>query len=147
MKRGEDYIGVGVGAAIFNDDGKVFVMKRGEKAKNERGKWDFPGGAVEFGETLAVAIKREIQEEFEIDIDVNELLGVVDHIIEAEGQHWVAPTFICSIASGSPRITEPDKCSEIGWFTFDEVEKLPLTITTQHDLEALRKKYPNGYRM
>jgi len=36
MKRGEDYIGVGVGAAIFNEEGKVFVMKRGEKAKNER---------------------------------------------------------------------------------------------------------------
>lgn len=38
MKKGVDYIGVGVGAIILNDKGEVFLAKRGLKAKNERGK-------------------------------------------------------------------------------------------------------------
>jgi ADP-ribose pyrophosphatase YjhB (NUDIX family) len=56
MKKGVDFIGVGVGAIILNDEGKVFLAKRGHKAKNERGTWEFPGGGVEFGEKLVDAI-------------------------------------------------------------------------------------------
>lgn len=41
--RGNDYISVGSGALIFNSEGRFFVAKRGHKAQNERGKWDFPG--------------------------------------------------------------------------------------------------------
>ncbi len=48
MRKGVDYIGVGVGGVIFNDEGKVFLAKRGAAARNEAGKWEFPGGAVEF---------------------------------------------------------------------------------------------------
>ena len=63
MKKGVDYIGVGVGAAIFNREGKLFLTLRGKKAKNERGKWEIPGGGVEFGETFEQALKRELKEE------------------------------------------------------------------------------------
>ncbi|MDO8524700.1 MAG: hypothetical protein Q7R99_03655 [bacterium] len=42
MKRGVDYIGVGAGAIIFNNEGKVFIAQRGPGARNESGKWDFP---------------------------------------------------------------------------------------------------------
>ena len=134
MKRGVDYIGVGVGAAIFNEEGKLFLARRGPKAKNERGKWDCPGGGVEFGETCAASLKREMQEEHDIDIEILELLGVCDHIIPDEGQHWVSPTYICRIAKGKPKIVEAEKCDSIGWFTFEEATELPLTITTVRDL-------------
>ena len=81
MKRGIDYIGVGVGAMILNEQGQVFLAQRGPLAKNERGLWEFPGGSVEFGETLAEALKREMKEEFGIHIEVGELLDVADHIL------------------------------------------------------------------
>ena len=58
MKAGIDYIGVGVGAMVFNDDGHVFLSQRGKLAKNERGTWEFPGGKVEFGEKLADAVRQ-----------------------------------------------------------------------------------------
>lgn len=140
MKRGIDYIGVGVGAAIFNDEGKLFITKRGKKAKNERGKWEIPGGGVEFGETFEQAIKREIMEEHGIEIEILELLGICDHIIPKEKQHWVSPTFICKIVTGEPRIMEPDKCEEFGWFTIEEAEQLSLSIVTKHDIKELKKK-------
>ena len=100
MKRGVDYIGVGVGAILVDALGRVFLAKRGDKAKNERGTWEFPGGSVEFGETLSEALKREMLEEYGIEIEVGDLLDVVDHILPAEGQHWVSPTYICRILVG-----------------------------------------------
>ena len=143
MKKGVDYIGVGVGAVVI-EKGKVFITLRGKKARNEVGKWEIPGGGVEFGETLKDAIKREIKEENDFDIEIVELLGVNDHIIKEEKQHWVSPTFICKIKSGVPKIMESDKCEAIGWFTLDEASKLPLSIVTKYDIELLKNKYPAG---
>lgn len=121
MKRGVDYIGVGVGAIIVAEDGRLFLARRGPLAKNERGLWEFPGGSVEFGERLKDALRREIAEEYGVQIEVGELLDVVDHLLPDEGQHWVSPTFLCRIVEGEPIIREPGKCSEIGWFDPDEV--------------------------
>ncbi len=148
MKRGLDYIGVGVGAAIFNTEGKLFLARRGLKAKNEVGKWDCPGGAVEYGETCAISLKREIQEEHGVVIEVLELLGVCDHIIPDEQQHWVSPTYICKIVEGGePKICEPEKCDAMGWFTLKEAAELPLSITTRGDIRTLMDKYPEGYKI
>ncbi len=144
MKKGIDYIGVGVGAIIINKDKKIFCNKRGQKAKNEKGKWDMPGGGVEFNETLEDAAVREIMEEHGFIIEPIELLGVTNHILKDEGQHWVAPSFISKIKSGEPKILEPEKCEEIGWFTMEEIKTMDLSMTTKHDYQLLLKKYPEG---
>jgi len=138
MKRGVDYIGVGVGAVIVDQAGRLFLARRGPQAKNERGLWEFPGGGVEFGETLAQALMREIREEYGIEISVGRLLDVADHILPEEGQHWVSPTYICTISGGTPAILEPGKCLEIGWF---EIELIPqdLTRITQINLAHYRQ--------
>ena len=138
MKRGIDYIGVGVGAIILNAQGRLFLARRGPKAKNEQRLWEFPGGSVEFGETLAEALQREMYEEYGIKISVGALIDVVDHILQEEHQHWVSPTFICQIISGEPYICEPEKCMEIEWF---EVDQMPneLTQITGLNLEHYRQ--------
>jgi mutator protein MutT len=138
MKRGIDYIGVGVGACIVNDQGQIFLALRGQKAKNEKGKWEIPGGSVEFGETLENALKREIFEELGIEIEIVKLLDVCDHILKDEGQHWVSPTYICKITKGIPTVKEPEKCDGIGWFSIDDAKKLSLSVITQHDVEKIQ---------
>jgi 8-oxo-dGTP diphosphatase len=138
MKKGIDYIGVGVGAVIFNREGQVFLARRGKQARNESGKWEFPGGGVEFGETLEHALAREIREEYGAGIEVRGLLGVVNHLIPDEKQHWVSPTFICRITDGTPVIREPHKCEEIGWFALDRIPEQDLTIASKKSLESLR---------
>lgn len=137
---GKDCIGIGVGALIFNEDGKMLLALRGKKAKNEVGKWEIPGGAVEFGETIEQALKREIKEELDIEIELGEMLQLCDHIIPEDKQHWVSPTYICKVVSGVPKNLEPGKCDQIGWFSVEEAEKMPLSIVTQHDLVALKEK-------
>jgi mutator protein MutT len=139
MIQGRDYIGVGVGALVFNEQGQVFLAQRGGKATNERGAWEFPGGKVTFGETLIETIQREFIEEYGMQIEVLELLGVNDHILPEEGQHWVSPTYIARHVAGTPTIREPEKCLAIDWFSLDALPK-PLSQVTQEDLKMLQKR-------
>ncbi|HSX00201.1 MAG TPA: NUDIX domain-containing protein [Patescibacteria group bacterium] len=141
MKQGRDYVGVGVGAMIFNDRGELLLCKRGQAAKNERGCWECPGGGVEFGETMVSAVIREVQEELGIKIRIQHQLNAIDHLIPADGQHWVTTPFVSRIISGKPSIMEPLKCDEIDWFPLDALPE-PLSIATRLNLvdyQAYRK--------
>lgn len=138
MRKGIDYIGVGVGAIIQDDAGRFFLSKRGKDVRNESGKWEFPGGAVEFNETMAAALVREVREEYGFTISVLSLLDVVDHIIPLEKQHWISPSFLCVVETGSPVIREPHKCDAIGWFSLDEIPEQELTLASRKSLESLR---------
>lgn len=138
MKAGVDYIGVAVGALLINKKGEIFLSKRSQMAKNERGCWEIPGGSVEFGETLKDAIKREIEEEFDIAIEIIYQFPAADHIIPDEKQHWVPTTFIAEIKPGKePRIVEPHKCDGIGWFALHKLPK-PLSIITKIDIKSYK---------
>lgn len=146
MQIGKDYIGVGVGALIFNDEGKFLVCLRGPGARNEQGKWEIPGGKLEFGETLADCLVREIKEEVGLEIEVLELFQVADHILVDEGEHWVSPTYLCHWLGGTPSIQEPDKCTDLRWVTLEEAEQLPLSQVTQADVTALRARQKSGVK-
>jgi len=135
MRPGYDFPGVSVGTIIFNSQNQVFLSKRGDNAKNERGCWEFPGGGVDFGETLQAAITREMQEEYGVAIKLVEQLPAQNHLLPEEGQHWVPTCFVSRLMSGKPRILEPDKCSAIGWFSLDALPT-PLSVITQLDLAA-----------
>jgi len=138
MKPGIDYIGVGTGAFIVSEEGKILLTRRGPQARNQVGKWEAPGGMVEFGETAKETVIRETKEELDIDIQINDLMGFVDDIIEEEKQHWAGPTWLASIVSGEPEIMEPENCDGLDWFTVEEADKLDKSLTLQHDLEVYK---------
>jgi mutator protein MutT len=139
MKAGRDYVGIGVGAMVFNSEGKVFLAQRGPRASNERGTWEFPGGKVSFGEKLTEAVSREFVEEYGMTIEVTGLLGVNDHILLEEKEHWVSPTYLARHLCGEPRILEEEKCTGIGWFALTELPE-PLSQVTRDDLTMYREK-------
>ena len=58
-------------ACIDYRDGKIFIAKRAQKG-DMGGKWEFPGGKIEDGEDFETAIKREMLEEFGVDVKVHE---------------------------------------------------------------------------
>lgn len=141
MKIGVDFIGVGAGAIVFSNEGEVFIAKRGLKAQNEIGKWDFPGGSVKFGETCENAVVREFKEEFDIEIKIIEFLEVVDHILLDEKQHWVSPSFIAKHISGIPKIMEPQKCMEFQWIKFVDINPEQLSSVSKSNYCKFLKKY------
>lgn len=144
--KGVDYIGVGVGAVIVNDDGKILLAKRGKKAQNERGKWEFPGGTVEFGDTMKDTILREIKEELGMEIELGDKLPSIDHLIPEEKQHWVTSAYIARTKAGKPKIKEPEKCEEIGWFDFEQIENMidELSIASRQYIPYIKKFFKSS---
>lgn len=139
--KGKDFIGVGIGAVILNKEGKFLLIKRGKDSKNEVGMWGFPGGAMEFGESMADTIKREIKEELGISIKPLKTLAPINHRIPNEKQHWVAVPYISQLTKGTPKILEPHKISEMGWFSIENALKLKLSIVAKEALHRLKKDY------
>ena len=112
---------------------KTLIIQRSLQETFLTGFYELPGGKVDFGETMEDAIRREFEEEYGMQIEIVELLGVNDHILIAEKQHWVSPTFIARHAGGEPRIMEPEKCSTIGWFQLDALPN-PLSEVSLGDI-------------
>lgn len=144
LVAGVDYIGVGVGAVVISSNGYVLLSQRGLGARNEHFKLECPGGGAERNEPLIDTVVRELQEELGIEVEVVELLGYTDHILEDEGQHWVSLHFLCRHVRGVPHVREIDKCLGVGFFSLDEAEKLDLTQATRQCLRDLRRRNPGG---
>lgn len=83
-------------AALIEQDGKVFAAKR---AYGElQGKWEFPGGKVEPGETPQEALRREILEELDTEIEVGEFFFHIDYEYPSFFLHM--DVFRCSVING-----------------------------------------------
>ena len=65
---------VKVTAAILAKDGRIIIAQR-KSSDHLSGKWEFPGGKIEPGETPEVCLARELKEEFDIDVAIGEFLG------------------------------------------------------------------------
>ena len=93
---------LGVGAIVFRGD-KVVLIKRGKEPGY--GTWSIPGGAVNLGEPIKEAVKREVNEETNLNVDVLDIVEVVDPIIRDEENqilyHFVLVDFLCRYKSGS----------------------------------------------
>ncbi|KGM96191.1 DNA mismatch repair protein MutT [Clostridium novyi A str. 4552] len=134
MIQGKDYIGVGVGAVIKNNRGEVLLLLRNKEP--EKGCWSIPGGKVEMFENIEDAIKREVKEEVDVDVEIIKLLTVTNHIISKEKTHWVAPTFLVKIINGQVKNVEPQKHQDLKWFSINNLPE-NITITTKNAINNL----------
>lgn len=138
MKIGIDYIGVSSGAVIINTKRQYFLAKRGTSARDDVGKWEFPGGAIDFYETRQEAAKRNIKEKYDFEIKIIRELGVYDVIDRKNKDHWISTTFVCEpVDERVAVIVDPHKCAEIGWFSFSELQKLDLSRITRLNVQDL----------
>jgi ADP-ribose pyrophosphatase YjhB (NUDIX family) len=95
---------VGVGAVVF-DGASVLLAQRGQEPA--KGTWSLPGGAVELGEKVVDALKREIREEIGIEIEVGGLVRVLDRVLRDEEKriryHYVIVDYWGWKVSGEPK--------------------------------------------
>jgi 8-oxo-dGTP diphosphatase len=108
-------------AGIAVENGRVFIARR--KAGGDMGgKWEFPGGKVEEGESDADALQREFLEELGVAVTVGPLLasGEFSH----NGQQFALNGYRVFFASDNLRVTEHDECR---WAALEELETLDFT--------------------
>lgn len=115
------YPRIGVGVMIINDKGEVLIGQR--QGSHGAGEWSFPGGHLEFGETIMETAIREAKEECNLDLSGLELISVADErrYIETDGKHYVNIGIKANSFSNEVKIMEPDKCLEWRWFSFDNL--------------------------
>lgn len=65
-------------AIIHNKDGQILIARRCQ-GKSQAGLWEFPGGKIEPGESIADCLQRELQEEMGIEIFPYESYGMNEH--------------------------------------------------------------------
>jgi 8-oxo-dGTP diphosphatase len=113
---------VGVGGVIF-DGASVLLARRGQEPA--KGTWSLPGGAVELGEKVIDALKREIREEIGIQIEVGGMIRVLDRILSDENKriryHYVILDYWGWRVSGEPK--PGSDTSEICFVLLKDIQK------------------------
>jgi ADP-ribose pyrophosphatase len=115
---------VGVGVLVVDDGGRVLLSLR--RFPPEAGCWSILGGRLEGYERLEDCALREVREEAGLEVVLERLLCITDHILPSEGQHWVSPAYLGRIVRGRAANREPDKTAAVEWF---DLENLPADLT------------------
>lgn len=129
-------VGVGV---LVQKDGKFLLGRR--VGKHGHNTWSVPGGFLEYGEEFAECAKREVLEETGIKIKNIRFYTVVNNIFHDENSHSITIFMFSDWASGEPKITEPDKFVDIGWFDFNNLPE-PLFLP----VKQLKKAKPELFK-
>ncbi|MFH1078200.1 MAG: NUDIX hydrolase [Patescibacteria group bacterium] len=125
-------IGVGV---IVRRDGKILLGKR--IGAHGSGSWSFPGGHLEFGESVEACAEREVAEETGLRVKDLRPVTFTNDVYEEEDKHYVTLFVVADHAEGEPRIMEPDRCEAWEWFAWDALPSplfLPIRNLLQQDI-------------
>jgi ADP-ribose pyrophosphatase YjhB (NUDIX family) len=121
---------VAVGALIIRDRQIVLVRRQQPPLAGE---WSIPGGAVQLGETLHAALKREVREETGLLVEPVELACVLDRIMpdakNVPEYHYILIDYVCRIAGGNLRAGSD--VSDVRWANLDELEPLGVAEFTR----------------
>ena len=122
---------VDVGVACIHRAGKYLLCKR---PKSKGGEWEFPGGKREAGESIRDCIKREIQEELNLEVSVRPEFLTVE--LKQRGKLYRLHFCRCQILRGKERALEHQ---ELFWGEVESIAQLRLAASNRSVLDRLRK--------
>ncbi|MGO8989138.1 MAG: (deoxy)nucleoside triphosphate pyrophosphohydrolase [bacterium] len=109
-----------VTAALIIEQGKILVTQR-KKGSSHALLWEFPGGKVKEGEEPREALRRELAEELEVEVEVG---MIFDAVFYSYPEYPVLLLiYRCRVEKGPPR---PIACQDLRWVTLRELEKLAM---------------------
>lgn len=122
----------------FENTTKIFATARGYG--DFKGQWEFPGGKLEFGETLHEALVREIKEELDIKIEIGELIDTIEY--DYPNFHLSMDCFWCIVTDGeiilkeaeTARWLKKDELDAINWLPADRalIDKIESQLIDYH---------------
>jgi 8-oxo-dGTP diphosphatase len=120
---------IGVGALIF-DGSRILMAQRGKQPL--KGWWSLPGGALETGELLADAIRREVREETGLEIEPVRVFEIFERIMRdaagAPEYHYVLIDYLCRITGGT--LCPGDDVCRVEWMERPALSALQITEGT-----------------
>ena len=119
-----------VAAVIFNEKGRIFATQRGYGEWKDW--WEFPGGKIEIGETPQAALRREIREELDAEIEVGKLLRTIDY--DYPDFHLTMHCFRCTLATSHLTLLEHEAAKWLAPEDLDSVRWLPADTGIIQDL-------------
>ena len=131
---------VEVVCAVIAKDNKVFCCRRGPGRALE-GKYEFPGGKVEVGETQQEAIMREIKEELETDVRPIKFIGTSHHIYSDDdvapfkGFEITMHAYLCAKFSGDLKLKEH---TDSKWLSKEELDSVDWAEADKPIVEMLK---------
>ena len=117
----------------FENTSKIFATARGYG--EFKGQWEFPGGKVEAGETPQQALKREIQEELDVKIEIGELIDTIEY--DYPTFHLSMDCFWCVVIDGEIILKEAEAAR---WLSKDDlynVDWLPADVALIEKIESV----------
>ena len=120
-------------AAVIHAEGKVFATQRGYGEYKDG--WEFPGGKIEVGETPEDAVRREIREELDTDISVEELIDTIEY--DYPNFHLSMDCFWCEIVCGDLNLKEHEAARWLDKESLYSVDWLPADISI---IEKIKEK-------
>jgi len=129
---------LGVGALIFDESGRILLVKRGREPL--KGWWSLPGGVLECGESLVEGVRREVREETGLEVEPIRLVEVFERILrDSEGRpeyHYVLLDYLCRPLGGV--LAAADDCAAVRWTSYEELPSLKVTEGTLAVIEKAR---------
>lgn len=128
-----------VTAAVIRKGQKILLAQRNFDDINGAGKWEFPGGKVDFGEHPEDCIRREIKEELNIEIAIDSFLGLSSHIYRSPGKeaHVILLCYLCDYVAGELKCLD---AADAKWIDPSEVSSFDLADADKPLLPILSKK-------
>lgn len=123
-----------IGVAVIWNEARQILIDRRPPSGLLGGLWEFPGGKIEPGESVEDCIRREIQEELGIEVEVGDRLISLDHAYS----HFRVTLNVhhCRHLSGEP---QPIECDEIRWVSLDELDQYPFPAANVQIIDALKQ--------
>jgi ADP-ribose pyrophosphatase YjhB (NUDIX family) len=115
-----------VNVAVRKEDGELLLIRR-----TDNDNWALPGGAMDYGETMAEAAVRETKEETGIDCEITGLVGIYTnprHVIlytsNGEVRQECSLVFAARATGGKP--TESSESSEVRWISPEDIDQYQM---------------------
>ena len=120
-----------VAAAVIREGERIFATARGYG--EFKGGWEFPGGKIEKGETPEEALVREIKEELDTEIRVEERIDTIEY--DYPSFHLTMECFWCSIVRGDLTLREAEAAK---WLTKDTLDSVAWLPADRELIDAIR---------
>lgn len=135
VRRKREMKSISVVAAIIRDGDRIFATQKGYGPY--KGWWEFPGGKIEQGETPQQALKREILEELDTEVEVGELIRHVQY--DYPEFHMDMDCFWCTVVRGNLKLNEAE---DARWLSKADLFSVKWLPADQEILEIISKSLP-----